>query len=229
VADRFVTINGAAAPLLRRNIDTDTISPGSSRPGSIAGPQAARKGSSLLPGELFANWRYDEAGRELPDFVLNQPPFRNARILLAGENFGCGSSRESAVWLLKEWGIRCIVAPSFGEIFYDNCFANAVLPLILPDVLVRELADEAAPGAPSAAFTVDLAAGALIAPSGRTIRFSLPGFRRRALLEGLDQIAITLEDRATIESFWHRLCEAYPWAYRLGEVIKGSARSDGGK
>lgn len=215
MADRFTTITGAAAPLLRANIDTDTISPGSRRQTSGTKQEFAEKGSSTLAQELFANWRYDEAGRELPDFVLNQPRFRSARILLAGENFGCGSSRESAVWMLKEWGIRCIIAPSFGEIFYNNCFANGVLPLILPAILIGELAEEAASGAPSALFTVDLTANTLVTPSGRTIRFSLPGFRRRGLLEGLDEIAVTLQETARIDTFLHRLRDAYPWAYKV--------------
>lgn len=215
MADRFTTITGAAAPLLRANIDTDTISPGSRRQTSGTKQEFAEKGSSTLAQELFANWRYDEAGRELPDFVLNQPRFRSARVLLAGENFGCGSSRESAVWMLKEWGIRCIIAPSFGEIFYNNCFANGVLPLILPAILIGELAEEAASGAPSALFTVDLTANTLVTPSGRTIRFSLPGFRRRGLLEGLDEIAVTLQETARIDTFLHRLRDAYPWAYKV--------------
>lgn len=213
MAERFTTVTGAAAPLLRDNIDTDTISPGSHAPKAGRGPEFGEKGSATLADDLFAGWRYDEDGAERPDFVLNQPPFRAARILLAGANFGCGSSRESAVWMLKDWGIRCIVAESFGEIFYNNCFANGLLPLAMPATVIAGLAREAAPGAPAALFTVDLAAGTLATPSGRRLAFSLPGFRRQGLLQGLDEIAVTRQRQEEIEDFLRAARGERPWLY----------------
>ncbi len=216
MAERFSLVTGAAAPLLRDNIDTDTISPGSRTQKRGESQEFGEKGSATtLAQDLFANWRYDDAGKEIPDFVLNRPEFRSAKLLLAGSNFGCGSSRESAVWMLKEWGIRCVVAPSFGEIFTNNCFANGVLPVTLPEETVQALAAEAAPGAPTALFSVDLAANALQAPSGRIYRFALPEFRRRGLLEGLDEIAVTLHDLERIEAFLAAGRQRRPWAYAL--------------
>jgi 3-isopropylmalate/(R)-2-methylmalate dehydratase small subunit len=213
MAEPFTTFVGAAAPLLRDNVDTDSISPGSRSPQRGGKIEFSEQGTSRLAEDLFANWRYDENGDEVADFVLNQPRFRDARILIGGANFGCGSSRESAVWMLKAFGIRCIVAPSIAEIFTNNCYANAVLPLTLPEATVRELAAEAAPGAPSALFTVDLAANKLTAPSGRTVDISLPAFRRRGLLEGLDELAVTLQDQTHIETFLARERGARPFAY----------------
>jgi 3-isopropylmalate/(R)-2-methylmalate dehydratase small subunit len=213
MAEPFTTLIGVAAPLLRDNIDTDSISPGSRAPRPGVKVEFSEKGTSKLAEDLFANWRYDENGSEIPGFVLNQPKFRDARMLIAGANFGCGSSRESAVWMLKEFGIRCIVAPSIAEIFTNNCFANAVLPLTFPQATVRELAEEAAPGAPAALFTVDLSANMLTAPSGRTLQISLPAFRRRGLLEGLDELAVTLQEQNQINAFLARERRARPFAY----------------
>src|ERR1700690_185524 len=143
MAESFPLMVGIAAPLLQDNIDTDTIAPGSRTiNGESAKAEFKEMGSSNLARDLFANWRFDEDGREIPTFVLNQRGYREARILIAGENFGCGSSRESAVWMLKEFGIRCIMAPSFGEIFWGNCFKNSVLPVTLPGDQVRALAEE---------------------------------------------------------------------------------------
>ncbi len=212
MVDQFTTLIGAAAPLLRDNVDTDAISPGSRRQ-SKAAAEFSEKGSLNLAQELFANWRYDDAGRELPDFVLNQPQFRNARILITGANFGCGSSRESAVWMLKEWGIRCILAISFAEIFWSNCFANAVLPVALPESTIRELAREALPGEPVALFKVDLPASRITTPSGRIVQISLPEFRRRGLLQGLDELSVTLQDIQQVEGFLARARQTRPWAY----------------
>ncbi len=214
MAEPFTTLVGAAAPLLRDNIDTDTIAPGS---GPLkTKPVLTEKGSTTLAEELFANWRYDSAGNEIADFVLNRPPYRTARILLAGANFGCGSSRESAVWMLKEWGIRCVIASSFGEIFYNSCFKNGVLPVVLPAATVAELAAEALPVAPSAQFTVDLAETVLTTPQGRSIRFTVPELRRRGLLEGLDDIELTLRRAAEIGAFLDVARQTYPWAYPKG-------------
>ncbi|MGO9047025.1 MAG: 3-isopropylmalate dehydratase small subunit [Xanthobacteraceae bacterium] len=213
MGERFTTLIGAAVPLVRDNIDTDSISPGSRPQAAGAKAEFSEKGTSKLAQELFANWRYDDAGNERPDFVLNQPQYRNAKILISGANFGCGSSRESAVWMLKEWGIRCILAVGFAEIFWNNCFANAVLPVMLPKRTISELAEEAAPGAPKAIFTVDLSANSLTAPSGRVIDISLPEFRRRGLLQGLDELAVTLQDIERVENFLVRARRSRPWAY----------------
>jgi 3-isopropylmalate/(R)-2-methylmalate dehydratase small subunit len=213
MADRLIRVTGAAAPLLRDDIDTDTISPGSRRSATGTAAEFAEKGSSTLAADLFAAWRYDDEGRERPEFVLNRAPFRAAKFLIAGANFGCGSSRESAVWMLKEWGIRCIIAASFSDIFANSCFANGLLPLALPWPVLNDLAGEAEPGAPEAIFTLDLEAGHLTAPSGRFVSVTLPSFRRDGLLLGLDEIAVTLNAAAEIERFIARNRAAYPWAY----------------
>jgi len=214
MAERFTTLVGVAVPLMRDNIDTDSISPGSRAPAVGAKVEFSEKGTSTLAQELFANWRYDNAGHERPDFALNKPQYRNAKILITGTNFGCGSSRESAVWMLKEWGIRCILAISFGEIFWNNCFANGMLPVALPECTIRELAEEALPGSPNALFTVDLFANLLTAPSGRAVDISLPEFRRRGLLEGLDELAVTLQDIERVENFLLRARTTWPWMHQ---------------
>jgi 3-isopropylmalate/(R)-2-methylmalate dehydratase small subunit len=206
----FESLTGAAAPLLRPNIDTDTIAPGS-RPGG--GPAPVRAGSGVLAGELFAGWRYDAAGNEDPHFVLNRREFRAANILLAGPNFGCGSSREAAVWMLKEWGFRCIVAPSFGEIFYGSCFKNGVLPVQLEEAVIERLAEEAAPGAPAALFEVELNRNRIRTPSGKYVGFELPRILREALLSGLDEIDQTLGRAAAIARFEAEAAAARPWLY----------------
>jgi 3-isopropylmalate/(R)-2-methylmalate dehydratase small subunit len=213
MAEPFPRIAGIAAPLLQDNIDTDTIAPGSRTvKGESTKADFKEKGSSELARDLFANWRYDEEGREIPTFVLNQRGYRDARILIAGENFGCGSSRESAVWMLKEFGIRCVIAPSFGEIFWGNCFKNSVLPVILPGGEIRALAEEAQP---RSSFFVDLSRNEITTPSGKTVHFDLPEFRRRGLLDGLDEIDVTLRMEAQIADFLERAADVSPWAYRL--------------
>jgi 3-isopropylmalate/(R)-2-methylmalate dehydratase small subunit len=212
----FAPVRGAAAPLLRPNIDTDTISPGS-RPAARATAAPAtgfsERGSATLAADLFAGWRYDESGAEIASFVLNRTEFRHAKILLAGANFGCGSSRESAVWMLKEWGLRCIVAPSFGEIFYGSCFKNGILPVQLDEATVERLAAEAEAGEPAALFDVDLEHDTIRTPSGESVRIELPKLRRDALLRGLDDIEQTLARDAEIARFEARASEAYPWIY----------------
>ncbi len=211
MAEKFTTVSGVAAPLLHSNIDTDTIAPGS-RPLNRAKKQEfSEKGSSNLAEDLFGNWRYGKDGTEIPEFVLNHPAFRNAKILLAGENFGCGSSRESAVWMLKEWGIRCIIAPSFGEIFYGNCFKNTLLPVILPEAEIRALAEEATLGP----FEVNLAEKLIRTPARRVLLLEVPEFLRRGLLDGLDEIDLTLQRDTEIAAFLSKAAAARPWAYRL--------------
>jgi 3-isopropylmalate/(R)-2-methylmalate dehydratase small subunit len=213
MAEPYVAFQGAAAPLLRANIDTDTISPGSRPAGSAARSSFGERGSNTLAADLFANWRYDADGNEDPEFVLNRPEFRNAKILLAGRNFGCGSSRESAVWMLKEWGLRCIVAPSFGGIFYDSCFKNGILPVQVDEATLERLAAEAQGGEPAALFEVDLDGNSLRTPSGESVRIELPKLRREALLYGLDDIEQTLARAADIARFEATASAAFPWLY----------------
>ncbi len=201
---------GTAAPLVRPNIDTDTISPGS-RPGG-------RPASANIADDLFAGWRYDASGAEMPDFVLNRPAFRDAKILIAGRNFGCGSSRESAVWMLKAWGIRCIVAPSFGDIFYGSCFTNGLLPVRLDEDAIATLAAQAEPGAPDALFFVDLANEEIRMPAGTAIRIDVPPIRRHALLNGLDEIDQTLERTGDIARFEDEAALRSPWLHSRGSA-----------
>ncbi len=202
----FTTLEGAAAPLLRDNVDTDTII----RIERLTGTKPA----DTAPW-LFESLRLDAAGREDPAFVLNQPRFRDAPILLAGENFGCGSSREGAVWALKYAGIRCVIAPSFGDIFAGNCFQNFVLPVVLPAGQVQRLADQCTGG--NARVVVDLARQVVISPHGETMRFSVEAIRREALLEGLDEIGATLKQDAAILAFQERDRAARPWVWQPGE------------
>ena len=216
MVEAFPQVVGAAAPLLLNNVDTDTISPGS-KPAGSAAPEFSEKGSSTLSADLFANLRYDLDGRPKPDFVLNKPEFARARILLGGRNFGCGSSREAAVWMLKDFGIGCVIAPSFGDIFYNNAFKNGILPIVLPLEVVESLAEEAAPGAPSALFTVDLAADVMITPSGARHALGVPEFRRQGMLQGLDEIDLTLARRPQIDAWLAAARAARPWTYDAKE------------
>jgi 3-isopropylmalate/(R)-2-methylmalate dehydratase small subunit len=214
MAEPFTIVRGGAVPLLRNNVDTDTIAPGSPPVRKAAAEtQFSEKGSSTLADDLFANWRYDSEGNPKPEFILNQPRFQGAEILLSGANFGCGSSRESAAWMLRAWGIRCIVAPSFAEIFTGNCYANGMLPLVLSDVEVNELAQEAEQGGAAAQFVVDLESCVLTAPSGRLITFKIAEFRRQGLLLGLDEIEVTLRSTGEIDQFVNVGRVQRPWLY----------------
>ena len=190
----FTTLTGPAAPLLRANVDTDLIIPKQFLKTLV------RTG---LGRHLFFELRYDEAGTEVPDFVLNRAPFRQAVVLLAGPNFGCGSSREHAPWALLDFGIRCVIAPSFADIFYNNCFANGILPIALPMTVVEALA-AAGP------LTVDLPAQT-IAGGGRVYPFDLDPARKASLIEGLDEIGRTLASLPAIEAFEARRAGEAPW------------------
>ena len=201
----FTTLEGIAAPLMRDNVDTDTII----RIERLTGT----KPQDTAPW-LFESLRLDAAGREDPAFVLNQPQFRNAPILLAGENFGCGSSREGAVWALKYAGIRCVIAPGFGDIFAGNCFQNFVLPVVLPAAQVARLAAQCAGG--NARVVVDLVRQVVISPHGETMPFHVEAIRREALLEGLDEIGATLKQAAAISAFQDRDRAARPWVWTPG-------------
>jgi len=198
----FTTVTGIAAPLMLPNINTDAMSP------MIAG----RSLSADLGKLLFANLRYAPDGSELADFILNKPPFRDSRILIAGPNFGCGSSRERAVWALMRFGIRCVIAPGFADIFYDNAFQNGLLPLILSVEQCASLA-EAVAHAREPVVTVDLVQCRLEGPDGRSLTFDVPAERRTALLEGLDEIALMLRMEADIAAFEVEDRRRRPWIY----------------
>jgi 3-isopropylmalate/(R)-2-methylmalate dehydratase small subunit len=202
--DKFTTLTGIAAPLPLRNIDTDMIIPKQFL------KTIHRTG---LGKSLFFELRYDQDGNENPDFVLNKPAYRKAQILVTGENFGCGSSREHAVWALAEYGIRAIVAPSFSPIFYGNCIRNGLLPVRLPAATIAALATEIAADPSARALTLDLGTCELRAPSGEVRRFEIEPEAREMLLEGLDAIDLTLKHRPAIEAFWHADRVARPWIY----------------
>jgi 3-isopropylmalate/(R)-2-methylmalate dehydratase small subunit len=200
----FLRFQGIAAPLPLANINTDAIIPSA----------FLRSESADLARGLFARWRFDETGAERPDFVLNRAPFRRASILLTGENFGCGSSREAAVWALQRFGILCVAAPSFADIFYENAFRNGLLPAIVAPDRLAALVGAAEADPESARIDVDLARQTLV-PSGRApVGFCVPAFRREALLRGEDEIATTLREAARIEAFVTTDRARRGWAYR---------------
>ena len=180
--EKFDKLTGIAAPLPMMNVDTDMIIPKQFL------KTIARTG---LGKNLFDEMRFDQDGNEISDFVLNKPAYRNARILVSGENFGCGSSREHAPWALLDFGIRVVIAPSFADIFYNNCFKNGILPIVLPQEQVDMLMDDAARGA-NATVTVDLENQTISGPDGGTIGFAVDPFRKHCLLNGLDDIGLTL-------------------------------------
>ena len=199
--EKFTTLTGVAAPLPLRNIDTDMIIPKQFL------KTIKRTG---LGKSLFYEMRYDQEGKEIPDFVLNQPAYRKATILVTGENFGCGSSREHAPWSLLDFGIRCVIAADFADIFYNNCFQNGILPIKLPQSEVDKLMDDASRGA-NATLTVDLEAQEIHGPDGGVIKFEIDPFRKHCLLNGLDSIGLTLQKKLEIETFENTVSAARPW------------------
>jgi 3-isopropylmalate/(R)-2-methylmalate dehydratase small subunit len=199
--DKFTKLTGVAAPLPIRNVDTDMIIPKQFL------KTIKRTG---LGKSLFYEMRFDQEGNEVADFVLNQPAYRKATILVTGENFGCGSSREHAPWSLLDFGFRCIIAPDFADIFYNNCFQNGILPIKLPQSEVDKLMDDASRGA-NATLTVDLEAQEIRGPDGGVIKFDIDPFRKHCLLNGLDSIGLTLEKKQSIESFEATAATARPW------------------
>ncbi len=205
----LIHLRGPAAPLLLQDINTDTIAP--LVRGASGGMQPAGvRTQEELAQRLFGPWRYGADGQELPSFILNQPPFRQARFLLAGPNFACGSSRETAATMLNAFGIRCVIAPSFGLIFHDNCFRNHMLPLALDWGTVQRLGALAAQGAD---FQLDLEACTLTPPDGQPIAFALPDFRRQMLLQGADEVAVTLGREAQIAAWQARARSERPWEW----------------
>jgi 3-isopropylmalate/(R)-2-methylmalate dehydratase small subunit len=199
--EKFTTLTGVAAPLPLINVDTDMIIPKQFL------KTIKRTG---LGANLFDEMRFDDAGAEIPDFVLNRPAYRDAQILVTGDNFGCGSSREHAPWAIADFGIRCIVAPSYADIFYNNCFKNGILPVILPQEQVDALMRDAERGA-NARMTVDLEAQTVTSSDGQVFAFEIDPFRKRCLLEGLDDIGLTMEKAAAIDAFERDAAQARPW------------------
>jgi 3-isopropylmalate/(R)-2-methylmalate dehydratase small subunit len=200
---KFTKLTGVAAPLPMVNVDTDMIIP----------KQFLRtiKRTGLAEG-LFYEMRFDEKGKPKEGFVLDQPAYKGAQILVTGENFGCGSSREHAPWAILDAGIRCVIAPSFADIFYNNCFKNGILPIKLPQEQVDLLMDDAERGA-NAVITVDLEKQEIAGPDGDTIHFEIDPHRKDCLLNGLDDIGQTLEKAAAIESYEDKQRAAQPWLF----------------
>ncbi|MCB5943743.1 3-isopropylmalate dehydratase small subunit [Acidocella sp. KAb 2-4] len=189
--DKFTTLTAVAAPLNVANVDTDKIIPARFL------KTIKRTG---LGKSLFADMRYNADGSEKPDFVLNQAKYRHAQILVAGDNFGCGSSREHAPWALLDFGIRCVIAPSFADIFFNNCFKNGILPIPLPEAEVAKLMDDAGLGT-NARLTIDLERQVVVRPNGEEIGFEVDPFRKHCLLNGLDDIGLTLQHTAAISAY----------------------------
>jgi 3-isopropylmalate/(R)-2-methylmalate dehydratase small subunit len=198
--DPFVRLDGRAAPLDMANVDTDQIIPKQFL------KTVEREG--LGKGLLF-DFRFDPQGREKPDFVLNRPEYKGSSVLIAGDNFGCGSSREHAPWALMDFGFKAVIAPSYADIFYNNCFSNGLLPVVLPEAQVRELMGEALGG--NHLFTVDLAEQVVVSPSGKRFAFEIDAQRKDKLMRGLDAIGETLQKGADIDLFEQRHAASEPW------------------
>jgi 3-isopropylmalate/(R)-2-methylmalate dehydratase small subunit len=199
--DKFVKLTGVAAPLPVVNIDTDMIIP--------KDYLKTIKRTGLGKG-LFAEARYMEDGTPNPDFVLNKPAYQDAKILVAGDNFGCGSSREHAPWALLDFGIRCVISTSFADIFYNNCFKNGILPIVVSQDDLDKLMDDASRGS-NAVLTVDLEAQEISGPDGGKITFDIDPARKHIMLEGLDDIATTLKSDGAIASFENKMQVERPW------------------
>ena len=199
--EKFEKISGIAAPMPLINIDTDMIIPKQFL------KTIKRSGLGV---NLFDEMRYDDNGDEIPDFVLNKPAYRSSEIIVAGDNFGCGSSREHAPWAIKDFGIRCVIAPAFADIFYNNCFKNGILPITLPQDQVDILMKDAEKGA-NARMEVDLVAQQITTSDGEVFSFEVDEFKKRCLLEGLDDIGQTFQKVAAIDSFEAKASDARPW------------------
>ena len=199
--EKFEKLKAVAAPMGIPNVDTDAIIPKQ----FLKTIKRAGLGKAL-----FSERRYNENGEERSDFVLNQGPFRKAKILVAGENFGCGSSREHAPWALLDFGIRCVISTSFGDIFYNNCFKNGILPIRVAQEDLDKLFDDAERGA-NATLTIDLANQEIRGPDGGTVKFEIDAFRKHCLMNGLDDIGLTMEKKPLIDAYEAKLKER-AWA-----------------
>jgi 3-isopropylmalate/(R)-2-methylmalate dehydratase small subunit len=204
--DKFTVLEAIAAPIMRINRDTDVI---------IPSREMKRVSKEGLSDGMFSNWRYTEPGgrEENPEFILNQEPYRQAQILLSGDNFGCGSSREHAVWAMAEWGIRCIITPGFGNIFYGNCILNGILPVVLPQETVEDIARQVAADPSNNKVKVDLHTCTVTAPDNTSNTFEIAPADQEMLLEGLDGIAVTQRRDDEILAFQGRDRLKRPWIY----------------
>ena len=200
--DKFTTLTGVAAPLPITNIDTDMIIPKQ----YLKTIQRTGLGKGL-----FSEMRYNDDGSDNPDFVLNKPSYKGAQIIVAGDNFGCGSSREHAPWALLDFGIRCVISTGFADIFYNNCFKNGILPIKVSPEDLSKLMDDAERGA-NATMTIDLEAQEIRGPDGGSITFDIDPFRKHCLLNGLDDIGLTMEKAPAIKGYETKLAETRPWA-----------------
>ena len=199
--DKFETLTGIAAPMPLVNVDTDMIIPKQFL------KTIKRSGLGV---NLFDEMRFDREGNEVADFVLNKPQYRSADILVGGENFGCGSSREHAPWAIKDFGITCVIAPSFADIFYNNCFKNGILPIALPQEQVDIMMKDAEKGE-NARMTIDLEAQEITTSDGEVVKFEVDPFKKHCLMNGLDDIGLTMEKQASIQSFEAQASVARPW------------------
>ncbi len=197
----FTKLTSVAAPLKVINVDTDMIIPKQYL------KTIKRTG---LGSALFSEMRYDEAGKENPDFVLNKPAYRKAEIIVAGDNFGCGSSREHAPWALLDFGVRCVISTSFADIFYNNCFKNGILPVIVSQSDLDNLFDDAERGS-NATLTVDLESQEIRGPDGGTVKFEIDPWRKHCLLNGLDDIALTMVKQTSIDTYETKTAESRSW------------------
>jgi 3-isopropylmalate/(R)-2-methylmalate dehydratase small subunit len=200
--EKFTKLTGIAAPMPLVNIDTDMIIPKQFL------KTIKRSGLGV---NLFDEMRYTLDGKEIPEFVLNQPAYRSAEIIIAGDNFGCGSSREHAPWALLDFGIRCVISTSFADIFYNNCFKNGILPIVMPKDVVDTLMADAQKGA-NARITVDLEAQTVTTSDGQVFPFEVDAFRKHCMMNGLDDIGLTLEKAASIDAYEKKTATLRPWA-----------------
>ncbi|MFT6676974.1 MAG: 3-isopropylmalate/(R)-2-methylmalate dehydratase small subunit [Sulfitobacter sp.] len=199
--DKFEKITGIAAPMPLVNIDTDMIIP------KVFLKTIKRSGLGV---NLFDEMRYDRRGNEIEDFVLNKPQYRSTEILVAGDNFGCGSSREHAPWAIKDFGIKCVISTSFADIFFNNCFKNGILPIVLPPEQVALLMKDAEKGA-NARITVDLETQEVTTSDGEVFGFEVDSFKKHCLMNGLDDIGLTMEKAASIDTFEASAAQSRPW------------------
>ena len=199
--DKFEKLSGIAAPMPLSNIDTDMIIP------KVFLKTIKRSGLGV---NLFDEMRYLDDGSENPDFVLNKPQYRDSEILVAGDNFGCGSSREHAPWAIKDFGIRCVISTSYADIFFNNCFKNGILPIVLPQAQVDVLMKDAEKGS-NARIEVDLEAQTVTTSDGETFAFEVDAFKKHCLLNGLDDIGLTMEKAASIDAYESKLQVSHPW------------------
>ena len=199
--DKFEKLSGIAAPMPLINIDTDMIIP------KVFLKTIKRSGLGV---NLFDEMRYDGEGKEIPDFVLNKPQYRDAEILVEGDNFGCGSSREHAPWAIKDFGIRCVISTSFADIFFNNCFKNGILPIVLPEEQRDALMKDAEKGS-NARIEVDLEAQTVTSSDGEVFQFDVDPFKKHCLINGLDDISLSLEKESSIAAHEEKLSTSQPW------------------